>query len=149
MLPHILTNWVLEDIQDKIDPNNLEISKAFPLPITQLVFFIHSIKVLTRSNIGTVVLTDFSKGFDMIDHNILIENFIHLGVRRSNVPWLCDFVSNRAQSGRYNQAISEYKVRGALSLEAQNSAPLASKLSLMMQPKTWVIRSSAESMWTI
>ena len=51
----------------------------------------------------------------MIDHNILIENFIRLGVRRSIVPWLCDFVSNRSQCVRYNQAISEYKVlSGAL-----------------------------------
>ena len=51
----------------------------------------------------------------MTDHNILIEKFIHLGVRRSIVPWLCDFVSNRAQCVHYNQAISEYKVlSGAL-----------------------------------
>ena len=67
------------------------------------------------NNIWTVVLTDFSKAFDLIDHNILIEKFIRLGVRRSIVPWLCHFVSNRAQRVRYNQAISEYKVlSGAL-----------------------------------
>ena len=42
-----------------------------------------------------MVLTDFSKAFDMVDHNLLIEKFIHIGVRRSIVPWLCDFIANR------------------------------------------------------
>ena len=66
-------------------------------------------------NIGTVVLTDFSKAFDMVDHSILIDKFIRLGVRRSIVPWLCDFLSKRVQCVRYNQTISEYKtLNGAL-----------------------------------
>ncbi len=67
-----------------------------------LVSLLHSLHQGTDKvdNIGTVVLTDFSKAFDMIDHTILIEKFIRLGVRRSIVPWLCDFVSNRAQCVR-------------------------------------------------
>ena len=34
-----------------------------------------------RYNIGTVVLTDFSKAFDLVNHNIPIEKLSALGVR--------------------------------------------------------------------
>ena len=62
------------------------------------------------NNVGTVVLTDFSKAFDMVDHTLMIEKFIHLGVRGAIVPWLCDFINERVQCVRYNQALSDYKV---------------------------------------
>ena len=39
----------------------------------------------------------------------MIEKFIDLGVRRSIVPWLCDFLSSRKQCVRYNQTLSTYK----------------------------------------
>ena len=106
-----VTNWVLKDIQDKIDPQQFGNMKGISTS-HYLVSLLHSLHQGADrvNNIGTVVLTDFSKAFDMIDHNILIEKFIRLGVRRSIVPWLCDFVSNQAQCVRYNQAISEYKV---------------------------------------
>ena len=99
-----VTNWVLEDIQDKIDPQQFgNINCIFTSHY--LVSLLHSLHQGADrvTNIGTVVLTDFSKAFDMIDHNILIEKFIRLRVR------------SRAQCVCYNQEISEYKVlSGAL-----------------------------------
>ncbi len=60
------------------------------------------------NNVGTVVLTDFSKAFDMVNHNLLIDKFIHLGVRRSIIPWLCDFLGGRMQCVRYNSILSDF-----------------------------------------
>ena len=65
------------------------------------------------NNVGTVVLTDFSKAFDMVDHNLLIEKFIHIRVRRSIVPWLCDFLSNCMQCVRYNSTLSDFATLSA------------------------------------
>jgi hypothetical protein len=62
-----------------------------------------------KINGGTVVLTDFSKAFDMVNHRLLIEKFIQIGVRRSIVPWLCSFVSNRVQCVRYNATLSDFR----------------------------------------
>ena len=58
-------------------------------------------------NVGTVVLTDFSKAFDLVDHTILIDKIIRMGVRRNIVPWICDFLHNRKQCVRFNSTLSE------------------------------------------
>jgi hypothetical protein len=57
---------------------------------------------------GRVVLTDFSKAFDLVDHTILINKIIRLGVRESIIPWMCYFLRNRQQCVRYNDILSEY-----------------------------------------
>ena len=57
---------------------------------------------------GTVVLTDFSKAFDLVDHTILIEKMIRMGIRRSIVPLICDFLHNRQQCVRFNDVLSDY-----------------------------------------
>ena len=121
-----VTNWVLEDIQDKIDPQQFGNIKG----ISTSHYLVSLLQSLHQgadrvNNIGTVVLTDFSNAFDMIDHNILIEKFIRLGVRRSIVPWLCDFVSNRVQYVRYNQANSEYKVLSGALPQGTKLGPIA------------------------
>ena len=61
-----------------------------------------------NGNLGTVVLTDFSKAFDLIDHTLLIEKIIGLGVRGSIVPWICDFLHLRQQCVKYNNILSDY-----------------------------------------
>ena len=46
----------------------------------------------------------------MVDHTLMIEKFIHLGVKGAIVPWLGDFINERIQCVKYNQALSDYKV---------------------------------------
>ena len=63
--------------------------------------------VLPRShNVGTVVLTDFSKAFDLVNHTVLINKIIDMGVRRNIIPWLCDFLHRRQQCVRYKSDLS-------------------------------------------
>ena len=76
------------------------------------VFFLHQ-GADKLKNVGTVVLTDFSKAFDIVDYNLLVEKFIYIGVRRSIVPWLCDFFSNRMQCVRYNATLSDFATLSA------------------------------------
>ncbi len=51
---------------------------------------------------------DFSKAFDRIDHNIVITKLIDLGVRRSIIPWICSFLSNRRQCVKLGQCVSRW-----------------------------------------
>ena len=64
---------------------------------------------ITYEKLYTVVLTDFSKALNMVDHTFMIEKFIHLGVRGAIVPWLCDFINERVQCVRYHQALAEFR----------------------------------------
>ncbi|XP_032237538.2 uncharacterized protein LOC116618187 [Nematostella vectensis] len=41
--------------------------------------------------------SDFSKGFDLVDHNVLIAEMSHLGVHECIIRWVSSFVSNRSQ----------------------------------------------------
>ena len=106
-----ITNWVLEDVSDKIDTQLFGNIKGVSTShyLVSLLNFLHS-GADAINNVGTVVLTDFSKAFDMVDHTLMIEKFIHLEVRGAIVPWLCEFINERVQCVRYNQALSDYKV---------------------------------------
>ena len=53
--------------------------------LVSLLNFLHS-GADVINNVGRVVLTDFSKAFNMVDHTLMIEKFIHLGVRGPIVP---------------------------------------------------------------
>ena len=55
-----------------------------------------------------IVLLDFSKAFDRINFNVLITKLIDVGLCRSLIPWLCDFLSNRRQRVKLGESISEW-----------------------------------------
>jgi hypothetical protein len=46
--------------------------------------------------------------FDCIDHNILVLKLLSLGVRRSIILWICNFLSNRRQSVKIDNSQSEW-----------------------------------------
>ncbi|XP_072021201.1 uncharacterized protein [Amphiura filiformis] len=104
-----VAKWIVYDIEPYIDINQFGnvsgISTSHYLINLVHTLFQGSDK---RNNVGTVVLTDFSKAFDLVNHNIAVETLIALGVRGAIVPWVCSFLNNRTQCVRYNQTISEY-----------------------------------------
>lgn len=105
-----IVDWVLNDIQQKIDINQYGNVKGVSTAhyLVSLMHFLHK-GADTQKNVGTVVITDFSKAFDLIDHTLLIKKFMHMGVRNSIIPWICSFISNRQQCVRYNQTLSDFK----------------------------------------
>ena len=46
---------------------------------------------------ASILFIDFSKGFDLVDHNILIEELRSLGVHEALVRWVGSFLSGRSQ----------------------------------------------------
>ena len=106
-----VVDWILDDIEHKIDINQYGNVKGVSTShyLVSLMHFLHSGAEVPK-NVGTVVLTDFSKAFDLIDHNLLISKFIQIGVTESLIPWICSFISGRQQCVRYNQTLSDYKM---------------------------------------
>ena len=104
-----ITKWVLNDVENYIDIRQFGNVKGVSTAhyLVSLIDFLFQGAEQSR-NIGTVVLTDFSKAFDLVDHTLLICKIIDIGVRRSIVPWICDFLCNRQQCVRYRNVLSNY-----------------------------------------
>ena len=51
---------------------------------------------------------DFRKAFDRINHTIVITKLIDLGVRRSIIPWICSFLTDRWQCVKLGQSVSNW-----------------------------------------
>ena len=49
---------------------------------------------------------DFSKAFDHIDHTILVNKLIHLGVRGFIIQWICSFLCDRRQAVKIKNIVS-------------------------------------------
>ncbi len=91
----------MNDIGDIIDIRQFGNVKGVST-IHYLVNLVHYLHIGAEGgrNTGTVVLTNFSKAFDLVDHTILINKIIQIGVRRNIVPWICDFLHNRQHAFR-------------------------------------------------
>ena len=53
--------------------------------------------------------TDFSKGFDRVDHNVLMANLQKLNVHPALSNWVSAFLSNRMQATRIAGVLSDWK----------------------------------------
>ena len=93
-----IAKWVVQDIQDSIDINQFGnihgVSTAHYLLNLMDVLYHGSDK---PKNVGTMVITDFSKAFDLVNHSVAIQKLIAMGVRGTIVPWICSFLNNRRQ----------------------------------------------------
>ena len=60
-----------------------------------------------------VLLVDFSKAFDRIDHNILIRKMIEMEIPNWLTKWTAGFLTNRWQRVKYKNIVSEWKQVGS------------------------------------
>ena len=42
-------------------------------------------------SLSRIIITDLSKAFDRVDHNIVIPKLLNMGARPALLPWICDF----------------------------------------------------------
>ena len=54
-------------------------------------------KALDKKQISALLLIDFSKAFDMVDHSTLIQKLEHYGIRGHTLNWLISYLENRQQ----------------------------------------------------
>ena len=57
-------------------------------------------------NIIKVLFVDFTKAFDAIDHNVLLNKFVNCGMPEHVVVWSLDFLSGRRQFVRIADSVS-------------------------------------------
>ncbi len=74
--------------------------------------------------ISRVLLLDYSKAFDLVDHNILVKKLYSYDVPDILVHWIGSFLSDRSQRVRIDQELSDWlDVNGSV-LQGSWLAPL-------------------------
>ena len=65
---------------------------------------------LSKRQVSLLLLIDFSKAFDMVEHKILLEKLEHYGIRGHALKWLESYLSNRKQFVSINGSESSMKI---------------------------------------
>ena len=104
-----MVKWFLGDLKPKLDPNQFgnrkHLSTSHCLINCLHVLFAHA--EIPKSS-SSVVITDFTKAFDRIDHTIAISKMISQGVRPAIIGWIADFLTGRSQNVRYHTTVSDW-----------------------------------------
>ena len=64
---------------------------------------------LSKKQISLLLLIDFSKAFDMVEHTILLRKLEHYGIRGLALKWMHSYLKNRSQFVRLSGENSSIK----------------------------------------
>ena len=108
---YVVHDFVIPAVLKKIDKRQYG---TIPKSCTThaLVSMIHSWRVCSDGNSAVirVVLFDFRKAFDLIDHNILVRKLLDYDIPNHILCWITDFLSDRRQRVKLAQdCFSEWR----------------------------------------
>ena len=101
--------WIIDEIHNGIDHRQFGNQKGVSTTHCLIDVYHHLVSGVEKTgSISTLVLTDFSKAFDLIDHRIVVVKLLDLGVPPAIVQWVVGFLTNRRQRVKYKDAYSEW-----------------------------------------
>ncbi|KAI8499050.1 hypothetical protein Bbelb_235030 [Branchiostoma belcheri] len=105
-----IAKWTMSDIITNIDPQQFG---GLPGRSTThcLVDILHHLSKTSdqRRTVSSIVMTDFAKAFDMVDHSTAMQRLLELGCRPSLLSWICDFLTGRRQRVLYQGTLSAWE----------------------------------------
>lgn len=95
-------------VRSKIDPKQFALNKKSTSHA--LLYFMHNIlQPMDKGNCSVrIFFADFRKGFDLVDHNVLINELYNLGVHSSIIQWIRSFLTQRTQAVKVDQTVSSW-----------------------------------------
>ena len=131
---------LFNQVIDKID------LKQFALPgrstTHALVYLLHCIlEALDNSHCyARIFFTDFTKGFDLVDHSVLLSELRDLGVHEALITWIGAFLTGRSQQVKFGSALSNSVIpRGGIP-QGTRLAPLLFAILVNNLVKDWKTR---------
>ena len=99
----------LPQLEGKVDRN--QFARKGMSTTNALISFLQPIfeAIDKGGNIARIFFTDFSKGFDRVDHNVLVAKLQKLNIHPALSNWVCAFLSNRMQATRIAGVLSDWK----------------------------------------
>lgn len=141
----IMEGFTLESLYkqviDRLDPKQFAVSGKSTTHA--LVYTLHCIlEALDKGHCyARVLFTDFSKGFDLVDHNVLCDELRSLGVHEVLIRWIGSFLTNRSQKVKVGSYVScEVTPRGGIP-QGTKLAPLLFAILVNNLVRTWNIRA--------
>ena len=103
----LVLKWVDDAIRDNIDPKQFGFIKGTGTT-DALVELMHKWYEATDRNetFVRVLLLDYTKGFDLINHEILIEKLLQMDIPRHIVRWMAAFLLDRTQMMKVGDCLS-------------------------------------------
>ena len=117
-----VVNWLNEDIAGKITDAQYG-GQSGSFPVFALIYLVHKwhMALDTPGFVIRITFLDFRKAYDLIDHNILLDNCCKIGIRPALVTWLALYLSDRIQVTKF---VSELPDR----LAVHGGAPQGSRI---------------------
>ena len=113
---------MISDIGDKIDPRQFGCLKGASTSYCLLDMIETWLNFLDgHSRHLRICFLDFAKEFDRIRHNVAVTKLLDLGARRSLIPWIIRFLTNRRHRVKMPGFISDW-------LPSSAGVPQATKL---------------------
>ena len=106
--------WLLDSVSKKIDSLQFGSLKGSSTSMA-LIYMLHKWFEAAdkQGNTIRICLLDFSKAFDRLDHNILLEKLKDMEVHPVLLNWIANFLTGRQQRTRVGQFFSEWKFLNA------------------------------------
>ena len=106
--------WIYDMIQNSIDPNQYGgvRDSSTTLALIHLIDFVARETDKQKTHVR-LMLYDFSKAFDLVDHNIVIRKLQEIGVPDFLVKWVASFLLHRNQRVKIGQHFSPYATLNA------------------------------------
>ena len=101
VLEQFIVPKMVEDVRSQTDKRQYGNVKGASAT-HYLMRFLHALlsELDKPGKLFSAVMYDFKKGFDLIDHTVLIEKILAMGLRSSYAKWLAAFLQNRRQRVR-------------------------------------------------
>ena len=107
---HVLVSAIMDHLEDSdiLVPQQHGFRKSRSCE-TQLLEFIEEVSTAMENGTSTdVIIMDFAKAFDKVNHSLLTHKLNHYGIRGSINCWIQNFLSDRKQAVVVDGATSDY-----------------------------------------
>ncbi|KAI8502635.1 hypothetical protein Bbelb_193370 [Branchiostoma belcheri] len=105
-----IAKWTMSDIITNIEPQQIG---GLPGRSTAhcLVDILHHLSKTSdqRRTVSSILMTDFAKAFDMVDHATARQRLLELGCRPSLLSCICDLLTGRRQRVLYQGTLSTWE----------------------------------------
>jgi len=102
VLESFVGQWILDELDGKLDGRQYGALKGRSMT-HELVDILHHWHQAVETNCAArAVFIDCGKAFDHVDHSIVIQKLLDLGVPKILVRWLCSFLVERQQHVKFS-----------------------------------------------